>query len=68
MIRLSDYILHKVITRKLPKPLNVEELEQKPNVVVKLDIEGKAISIRLIDKTHRDGDAISSLAGISHVS
>jgi len=45
MIRLSDYILHKVITRKLPKPLNVEELEQKPNVVVKLDIEGSELEV-----------------------
>ena len=58
MIRLSDYILHKVITRKLPKPLNVEELEQKPNVVVKLDIEGKAIYIRLTYNTLVDSNAI----------
>jgi len=45
MMRLSDYILQKVITRKLPNPLSTEVLEQKPNVVVKLDIEGSELEV-----------------------
>jgi len=45
MMRLSDYILQKVITRKLPNPLSAEVLEQKPNVVMKLDIEGSELEV-----------------------
>lgn len=45
MIRLSDYILHKVITRKLPNPMSANRHEQKPNVVIKLDIEGSELEI-----------------------
>ena len=45
MMRLSDYILHKVITRKLPNPLNGEVLEKKPSVVMKLDIEGSELEV-----------------------
>ena len=45
MIRLADYILHKVTTRKLPRSINAEVLEQKPNVVMKLDIEGSELEV-----------------------
>lgn len=44
-MRLSDYVLHKVITRKLPNPLSAEVLEQKPNVVMKIDIEGSELEV-----------------------
>merc|ERR1719495_2288035 len=36
MMRLSDYILHQVITRRLPDPLDAEVLEKRPSVVMKL--------------------------------
>lgn len=45
MMRLADYILHKVTTRKLPRSINAEVLEQKPNVVMKLDIEGSELEV-----------------------
>jgi len=45
MIRLADYILKKVITRKLPAFLNLEEMEIKPNVLMKMDIEGSELEV-----------------------
>ena len=45
MLRLSDYILQKVITRKLPFPLDNEKLEKNPSVVMKLDIEGSELEV-----------------------
>ena len=45
MIRLSDYILKKVITRKLPSFLSLEAMNIKPNVVMKMDIEGSEIDV-----------------------
>ena len=45
MMRLSDYILYKVITRKLPNPLSAEVLGKKPSVMMKLDIEGSELEV-----------------------
>ena len=45
LMRLSDYILYKVITRKLPNPLSAEVLGKKPSVVMKLDIEGSELEV-----------------------
>ena len=45
MIRLADYILKKVITRKLPASLNMDDMELKPNVVMKMDIEGSELEV-----------------------
>ena len=45
MIRLSDYILKKVITRKLPSFLSLEAMNIKPNVVMKMDIEGSELEV-----------------------
>ena len=45
MQRLSDYILQKVISRKLPDDLSEEMLEKKPSVVMKLDIEGSELEV-----------------------
>ena len=45
MIRLADYISNKVITRAIPQLLNTEILKEKPNVVMKLDIEGSELEV-----------------------
>lgn len=45
MIRLSDYILQKVVNRQLPRSLTASQLERKPNVVMKLDVEGSELEI-----------------------
>ena len=45
LLRLSDYILKKVITRKLPDDLDDKVLEKKPSVVMKLDIEGSELEV-----------------------
>lgn len=45
MIRLSDYILNKVVTRQLPRSLSAAQLERKPNVVMKLDVEGSELEV-----------------------
>ena len=45
MMRLVDYIHHKVITRKLPSSLNIETMKLKPNVIMKLDIEGSELEV-----------------------
>ena len=45
MMRLADYVLQKVNTRKIPHSLSAEVLEQKPNVVMKLDIEGSELEV-----------------------
>ena len=42
---MSDYILQKVISRKLPDDLSEEVLEKKPSVVMKLDIEGSELEV-----------------------
>ena len=45
MTRLADYVLNKVNTRKIPHLLSAEMLKQKPNVVMKLDIEGSELEV-----------------------
>ena len=45
MTRLVDYIHHKVLTRKLPRSLNIETMKLKPNVIMKLDIEGSELEV-----------------------
>ena len=45
MIRLADYILKKIVTRKLPAYLNMDDMELKPNVVMKMDIEGSELEV-----------------------
>jgi len=42
-IRLADYILQKVVTRKLPYQLG--QLDIKPSVLMKMDIEGSELEV-----------------------
>ncbi len=45
MIRLSDFILHKVVKRRLPTSLPTKVLDRKPSVVMKMDIEGSELEV-----------------------
>jgi hypothetical protein len=45
MIRLADYILNKVVKRQLPSSLSSNDLDRKPNVIMKLDIEGSELEV-----------------------
>ncbi len=45
MIRLSDYILNKVVKRRLPTSLPANVLDRSPAVVMKLDIEGSELEV-----------------------
>lgn len=41
---MADYINNKVISRKLPRSLT-SIMERKPNVVIKMDIEGSELEV-----------------------
>ena len=45
MIRLADYVLNKVVKRKLPRSLTSDDTNRKPNVVMKMDIEGSELEV-----------------------
>ena len=45
MIRLVDLITNKILPRRLPRSLSSDALGIKPNLVVKMDIEGSELEV-----------------------
>ena len=45
MIRLSEFILQKVMTRKLPNVIPKEYDHQSPQILMKMDIEGSELEV-----------------------
>ena len=45
MIRLSEFILQKVMTRKLPNMIPKENNHQSPQILMKMDIEGSELEV-----------------------